>query len=317
MPFSEALKMRVKRKANFTCCWCQKNISKVDIHHIIPQEDGGPDTEDNAAPLCGSCHTLLGANPTLRKEIKERRDHWYKQCAKEYVLMAQEDLQEIKETLQSIKLSNREIGDNPGTHTQDNTNPLIRDDKWRLIYSLKLPDDPTIDDGAQALNGWRFVSQTPDPTIIVYSGGILGIGSDDNIVVARSPVSKLGNYVVECDIKILGDGEDFSRWAGIRIRGFTDDLRVGYLVYLRSDGSIDFHRAEDIVETTDVNYDTKEEWTTIRLEAIDSTITVAINDKPKITLNDKWFGGLGSVYLHTFTTHAWFRNFRVFRLKSA
>jgi hypothetical protein len=78
MPFSEQLKLTVKQKANFTCCWCQERRNKVDVHHIIPESDGGPDTEENAAPLCGSCHALYGNNPDLRKEIRSRRDHWYK-----------------------------------------------------------------------------------------------------------------------------------------------------------------------------------------------------------------------------------------------
>jgi HNH endonuclease len=80
MPFSEQLKLTVKQKANFTSCWCQERRNKVDVHHIIPESDGGPDTEENAAPLCGSCHALYGNNPDLRKEIRSRRDHWYESC---------------------------------------------------------------------------------------------------------------------------------------------------------------------------------------------------------------------------------------------
>jgi hypothetical protein len=80
MPFNERLKLSVKQKANFTCCWCQERRNKVDVHHIIPESQGGPDTEENSAPLCGSCHDLYGNNPDLRKEIRSRRDHWYEFC---------------------------------------------------------------------------------------------------------------------------------------------------------------------------------------------------------------------------------------------
>lgn len=82
MSFPESLKEQVKNKANRTCCWCQDRTNPVEVHHIRPEADGGPDTEDNAAPLCSNCHTLLGANPTLRKEIKGRRDLWYEMCEK-------------------------------------------------------------------------------------------------------------------------------------------------------------------------------------------------------------------------------------------
>jgi hypothetical protein len=57
-------------------------MNKVEIHHIIPRSDDGSDTEDNAAPLCGNCHTLFGANPELQKQIKARRNHWYDICSK-------------------------------------------------------------------------------------------------------------------------------------------------------------------------------------------------------------------------------------------
>jgi hypothetical protein len=82
MPFSEEIRIRVKKQADFTCCWCNNRDNKVDVHHIVPQANGGPDTEDNAAPLCGSCHDKFGNNPDLRKEIKSRRDHWYEICQK-------------------------------------------------------------------------------------------------------------------------------------------------------------------------------------------------------------------------------------------
>jgi hypothetical protein len=56
----------------------------VEVHHIVPQADGGSDDEDNAAPLCASCHEIFGANPTKRKFIVEARDAWYDICAKRY-----------------------------------------------------------------------------------------------------------------------------------------------------------------------------------------------------------------------------------------
>src|SRR2546425_13353225 len=53
-----------------------------DTSHIIPTADGGPDTEDNAAPLCPSCHDIYGANPVKRKLIREVRNFWYELCAR-------------------------------------------------------------------------------------------------------------------------------------------------------------------------------------------------------------------------------------------
>ena len=80
MAFLESVKQSVKEKANFTCCWCNDRQQKVEIHHIVPQAEGGSDEEINAAPLCSNCHTSYGGNPELRKEIRSRRDAWYKRC---------------------------------------------------------------------------------------------------------------------------------------------------------------------------------------------------------------------------------------------
>jgi hypothetical protein len=83
MAFKEEVKLAVKRKSHFRCCLCEK-LLHLEIHHIIPQAEGGPDDEENAAPLCPSCHETYGANPTKRKFIREKRDHWYELCAQHY-----------------------------------------------------------------------------------------------------------------------------------------------------------------------------------------------------------------------------------------
>ena len=82
MAFSEKVKLTVKRKAHFMCCLC-KSID-VEVHHIIPQGEKGLDTEDNAAPLCPSCHETYGANPQKRKLIKEAKKLWLEICEKRY-----------------------------------------------------------------------------------------------------------------------------------------------------------------------------------------------------------------------------------------
>jgi len=82
MPFSEDLKVKVKKQSHFACCLC--HAIGVEIHHIVPQNEGGEDTENNAAPLCPSCHEIYGANPQKRKFITEARDFWYETCAKRY-----------------------------------------------------------------------------------------------------------------------------------------------------------------------------------------------------------------------------------------
>jgi hypothetical protein len=79
MSFAESLKLDVKHKSAFRCCRCQ--AIGVEIHHIVPQAEGGPNTIDNAAPLCAKCHSDFGDNPLKRRELREMRDWWYQQVA--------------------------------------------------------------------------------------------------------------------------------------------------------------------------------------------------------------------------------------------
>lgn len=82
MPFSEKIKFEVKRKSHQTCCICK--LIGIEIHHIIPQSEGGKDIEENAAPLCPSCHEIYGANPTKRKFIKESKEIWFEICSRRF-----------------------------------------------------------------------------------------------------------------------------------------------------------------------------------------------------------------------------------------
>jgi len=82
MAFTEQLKLSVKKRSHFCCSLC--HALGVEVHHIVPQSENGPDTEDNAAPLCASCHETYGANPVKRKFIREVRNFWYELCSERY-----------------------------------------------------------------------------------------------------------------------------------------------------------------------------------------------------------------------------------------
>lgn len=80
--FTEKTKLEVKKKAMFQCCRCHE--TGIDVHHIIPQKDGGSDDISNAAPLCQNCHDRFGDNPQKRKEITQMRDNWYEVIERMY-----------------------------------------------------------------------------------------------------------------------------------------------------------------------------------------------------------------------------------------
>jgi hypothetical protein len=97
--FSEATKLAVKRRAHFACCLCH-DIG-VEVHHIVPQGEGGTDEPDNAAPLCPSCHERYGANSTKRRFIREAREFWYEICSKRFASDV-DRLSELEQALSGV-----------------------------------------------------------------------------------------------------------------------------------------------------------------------------------------------------------------------
>ncbi len=98
MAFTEGTKLEAKRRAHFSCVVCHQLL--VEIHHIVPQVNGGSDEIDNAAALCAYCHDLLGGNPDKRKQIRQMRDFWYELCETRFrdssSLVLAKDLEELK-----------------------------------------------------------------------------------------------------------------------------------------------------------------------------------------------------------------------------
>jgi hypothetical protein len=73
--FTERTRTLAKHQSAHRCCVCHKPF--VEVHHLIPQAEGGDDSLENAAPLCASCHDLYGGNPEKRKALRQLRDHWW------------------------------------------------------------------------------------------------------------------------------------------------------------------------------------------------------------------------------------------------
>ena len=164
MPFSESMKLNVKRKSHFRCCLCHE-VAPVEIHHILPQADGGPDTEDNAAPLCPTCHTIYGANPEMRKYIRDSRDFWYKLCEERYASDPQR-LDKIESLLKTIE-----------AHVQTEKFPLL---PFSLFYTLR---HTTTSDAIERAfkNAEGYKSLKSDILQLVGSGRLDGLGIYNSI----------------------------------------------------------------------------------------------------------------------------------------
>ena len=198
------------------------------------------------------------------------------------------------------------------------TSPLSQWVRGDLIYELVLPDD--IEKLQTILSKWKFVTSSPKQPSVAVANGIIGIGHNDGVTFNQAPVAPIDNCSMEFELQIIDHGNDQSNWAGVRVRAFDFcyDFRLGYLVYLRRSGQVELYGPEGIIDGHDGAkvLNTLGVWTHIRVDILGSEIRVYVNgeQEPHIRRIDKTFGGKGLIYLHTFGTHAQFRNLAIYSL---
>ena len=158
MPFPEKIKLEAKRKSHFACVICHQPF--VEVHHILPEADNGPDDLDNAAPLCGSCHDLFGANPVKRKQIREMGDFWWEICEKK---PANPNLIDVNEKLDDIQQKISENAAKPvsGIKFRGEYSP-------DAIYSLL---DMAVISGGMNAGTFIYINSVPSSGKPPYFGG--------------------------------------------------------------------------------------------------------------------------------------------------
>ena len=161
MPFPEKVKLEAKRKSHFACVICHQPF--VEVHHILPEADDGPDDLDNAAPLCGSCHDLFGANPVKRKQIREMRDFWWEICEKK---PANPDLITFNEKLDAIQ---QQMSENAIKLASQQTAPKFRGE-WSPNETYSFSDMVIISMGSNA-GTFIYVNSIPSAGKAPYWGG--------------------------------------------------------------------------------------------------------------------------------------------------
>lgn len=86
MSFSQKVAEDLLVQAARCCCLCrQYKGTKIEVHHIAQQADGGSDEPENGIPLCFDCHAEVESyntkHPRGRKfqpsELKRLRDEWF------------------------------------------------------------------------------------------------------------------------------------------------------------------------------------------------------------------------------------------------
>lgn len=73
MVFSNTVVERLLVACHRRCCICHKFCgNKIEIHHIIPQAQDGPDTRENGIPLCFDCHAEVEAYNIQHPRVSRR-----------------------------------------------------------------------------------------------------------------------------------------------------------------------------------------------------------------------------------------------------
>ncbi|WP_254764491.1 HNH endonuclease [Natrinema marinum] len=72
-PTPERLKndLRLDR-ADGQCEYCDEEIDLLEVHHIQPRSEGGPNTRKNLIVLCPNCHRKADRGVYSRSELKHK-----------------------------------------------------------------------------------------------------------------------------------------------------------------------------------------------------------------------------------------------------
>ena len=86
MAFPEAAVAQLLANCKRHCCVCWRWCgSRIHLHHIVPRADGGPDTIDNAIPVCLDCHAEIESRSNMGRhfsqaELREHKRRWLEIC---------------------------------------------------------------------------------------------------------------------------------------------------------------------------------------------------------------------------------------------
>ena len=232
MPFSEQLKRDVRNKSHQRCCIC--HAWDVEVHHILPQEQDGPDTADNAAPLCGTCHNQFGGNPDKRKAIRESRDLWYDICANRYVSDATQ-LDEIKQELALVQSTNEKVlqAVKDAVRLRDREDKLSPEEKAEIDQTVKVMFNARVENeymGSKYMEWlreldpedarWIFLQAKHDVQLLK----VLAVMKAAQVEVVQTDEQEVTRHVNEIDVDRLEE----MFWKFVKICGIPDGLVAGF-----------------------------------------------------------------------------------------
>ena len=113
MPFSLKIREEALVACGRHCCLCHKySGTKMQVHHIKQEAQGGSNDLENAIPLCLDCHAEVQAynpdhpigTPFSESQLKRLRDNWYTKVADSPAITGAENFIE-QDTITFFKLN--------------------------------------------------------------------------------------------------------------------------------------------------------------------------------------------------------------------
>lgn len=69
----EQMRKKILKRDNYRCQNCCIRGSNLDVHHIIPRDQGGLDSLQNLVTLCRKCHKITECKEiTKENELKKK-----------------------------------------------------------------------------------------------------------------------------------------------------------------------------------------------------------------------------------------------------
>jgi hypothetical protein len=202
MGFSNSLKQEIMVRSARHCCVCHKSKGlNIEVHHIVPSEQGGEDTIDNAIALCFDHHADAGhyfaGHPKGMKlspeELRKHKESWF-------AIVQEHKIQDPKIASAELTLTNKDfpgffspvfvketttyfdrnsmrrmfefIGKDPDSYVEEFKSGLkINDPIWKHQMSKVKTYDDLMDylNGDMAKQDKEVANNSPQPLTFEYS----------------------------------------------------------------------------------------------------------------------------------------------------
>lgn len=144
--FSAEVRTRVLLWCDRRCCVCKKPCGiNIEVHHIVPEGDGGSDDIDNAIPLCFDCHSRVQhynpdhprGNKYKAAELRARREQVYEEFTRHLVPPVHYELAQVlrngeQRPFPDVGFVLRHLGDSLPVGVRVRVVPEARDDVLEL-----------------------------------------------------------------------------------------------------------------------------------------------------------------------------------------